>query len=1065
MIKKSLFIIFLLALLALTIFMMIKVEDQIRSEKIVVIDSTKVTLPLFPKFDEKKLPMLAKNSENIFQVKGDYFQVYKSNSDRSAKKNWASIFLKGVNLGVALPGKFPSEFPTNYDLYMEWFKQISAMNSNVIRVYTILPPVFYEALAQYNMQYSDKPLYLLQGVWATVPPDHNYHNPDFSYNFKLEIKDVIDVINGNAIIKPHPGKASGVYISDVSNFTIGFILGREWEPKGVTYTNQNVDINKYSGDFISLPKGSPMEVWLAEMMDYTVKYEVVKYHKEHPVSFVNWLPLDPMYHESEYIENDKVREYDNDLESVDFAKFYNTSLYKSGIFASYHAYPYYPDFIYLDKKYRTENNYLSYLKDLKSHCPDMPLLIAEYGVPSSRGNSHYTPYGMDQGGHNETEQAEINKLLTENIWESNCAGAVIFEWIDEWFKFNWMVMDFEQPQHRRKYWHNKENPEQNFGIMAVENRTIELDGKIDDWKNKTNPIAAQADPSYFYLRYKLEDFDFHKQNITIAIDTYDKNLGEFNLKKFSKTAKRGLEFLIELKSFDDANILVDDEYSVFSDIYHDYIPVYASKANNNGRFVPQELIANRARQTLLDEKFPQKLHNRSKLMFGKNSENSNADWFYDSISGILELRLPWHLLNVSDPSSAQVLHDIADTPEIETTEADFHIYTYISDTENNLQYTIPQNEKAFTYKWKGWNEPEYSTRLKNQYFTLQKLFAELSPKEQKKKAFNEKFEIAKWYENAPGAVSITFDDGSYTQYKYGFPILKKYNLTADFGIVGSWTTQKPGYFAEKGVFAIKRLGWDELREISEAGNEISSHGFFHEKIDPNKSDSEIISMLKRNKELLEDNLNIKVQTLHYPYSFSNKRIQDLVKQSGFLFARSYDDVTMNTDNFLSLTSKSILNNHTPDQSEFLNWIKSNENQWLILMYHHIFPQDSKEEKLFDYHNVTNRYSLYPKTFDKQMRLLRNSEYWIAPTSVVGKYIHLRNNAELSIIQDRDSYIVEVTSNLDPEIYDIPITVIFYTNWQIVNILNSCNDGIYNPRNGSLSINLKINKKVIVKKLK
>ena len=103
----------------------------------------------------------------------------------------------------------------------------------------------------------------------------------------MEIKDVIDVINGNAIIKPHPGKASGVYISDVSSFTIGFILGGEWEPKGVTYTNQNVDINKYSGDFISLPKGSPMEVWLAEMMDYTVKYEVVKYHKEHQVNSIN----------------------------------------------------------------------------------------------------------------------------------------------------------------------------------------------------------------------------------------------------------------------------------------------------------------------------------------------------------------------------------------------------------------------------------------------------------------------------------------------------------------------------------------------------------------------------------------------------------------------------------------------------------------------------------------------------------------------------------------------------------------------------------------------------------
>ena len=1065
MYKKNLFITFLLLLLALTIFMMIKVENQIRSEKIIVIDSTKVTVPLFPKFDEKDLPNLVKNSSNIFRVNGDYLQVYKSGSNRSTQKEWNDIFLKGVNLGVALPGKFPSEFSTDYDLYMEWFKLISEMNCNVIRIYTILPPVFYEAFAQYNMQYSDKPLYLLQGVWATVPADHNYHNNDFSYNFKLEIKDVIDVINGDAVIKKQPGKAGGVYITNVSNFTIGYILGREWEPQSVTHTNQNVDVDNFSGEFISLPSGSPMEVWLAEMMNYTVKYEVVKYNKEHPISFVNWLPLDPMHHESEYIENERVREYDNDLESVDFAKFYQTELYKSGIFASYHAYPYYPDFIYLDKKYRTKNNYLSYLEDLKSHCPDMPLLIAEYGVPSSRGNSHYTPYGMDQGGHNEAEQAEINKLLTENIWESNCAGAVIFEWIDEWFKFNWMVMDFEQPQHRRKYWHNKENPEQNFGIMAVDNDTIKLDGQTDDWENQKGKIAAQADPSYFYLKYEFDNFDFSKQNITIAIDTYDKNLGEFKLEKFSKTAKRGLEFLIEINSSDDAYILVDDEYSVFSDIYNDYIPIYASKANNNGRFVPQELIANRARQTLLGEKFPQKLHNRSKLVFGKISENSNADWFYDPITKVLEMRLPWHLLNVSDPSSAQVLNDISGTPEIETTEADFHIYTYISDKKNKIQYTIPKNEKAFTYRWKNWDEPEYSTHLKKQYFTLQKLFAELNPKKQKAKNIEEKFIIAKWYENAPGAVSITFDDGSYSQYQYGFQILKKYNLTADFGIVGSWTSHKPGNFAEKGVFSIKRLSWQELREIAKAGNEISSHGFFHEKIDPNQSDSEIISMLKRNKELLENNLNLKVETLHYPYSFTNKRIQNLVKQSGFLFARSYDDAITNTDNFLSLPSKAILNNFTPTQSEFNDWIKSSEDKWLILMYHHIFPKDSKEEKLFDYHQVTNRYSLYPKTFDNQMRILRNSEHWVAPTSVVGKYIQIRNDAKLTINKDSDSYIVEVTSDLDPEIYDIPITIVFHTDWEIVKIMNSCNDGIYNPRDGSLTINLKINKKVIIKKIR
>ena len=1064
--RKKSFISLLFILLILTVYMMIKVEDSIRSEKVIVIDSTKVDLPLFPDYDKNNISYYAKSSQNLFRVEGDYFQVYRSANTRSKQKEWQPIFLKGVNIGAALPGKFPSEFPTDFDLYLEWFQQIAEMNSNVIRTYTILPPVFYEALAQYNLIYSDKPLYLVQGVWAKVPESHNYHDPDFTAEFMHEIKDVIDVINGNAVLEKSPGKAHGVYISDVSEFTIGIILGREWEPQGVTFTNHNMNISSFQGDFISLPTGSAMESWLAEMMEYTIKYEVVAYNEQRPVSFVNWLPLDPMHHDSEYIENDKVREYDNDLETIDFRKFYQTDLVKSGIFASYHAYPYYPDYIYLDKKYRTKNNYLSYLQDLKAHCPDMPLIIAEYGVPSSRGNSHYTPYGFDQGGHNEIAQAEINKLLTENIWESDCGGAIMFEWIDEWFKFNWMVMDFEQPQHRRKYWHNKENPEQNFGIMAVENRTVDLDGKTADWPESKFSVDAQVDPSYFYLKYQLDNFKFERNNLMIAIDTYDKNLGEFNLKKLDRTAKRGIEFLIEINSIDDAMILVDDEYSVYSDIYNDYVPIYASKANNDGRFVAQELIANRDRETLLGEKFPKRLHNRSKLVYGKLADNSNADWYYDTETRVLEMRLPWHLLNVSDPSSSQVLNDIEGTPDIETATADFHIYSYITDSQNNeVQYTIPAKEKAFHYKWKSWDEPIYSTRLKPQYYTLQELFNTLKPKSEKAINVEEKFFLTKWKNNAPGAISITFDDGSYSQYQYGLRTLKKYNLTADFGIVGAWTSHKPGNFAEDGVFSIQRLGWDELRAISNAGNEISSHGFFHEKLDPKKPKAEIISMLKRNKELLESNLGISVNTLHYPYSFTNDKLIKCVKESGFHFARSYDVNHLNCENFYSLSGKAILNENNPTPSQFYDWIEDYQDEWLILMYHHIFPKGSKEDKLFNFHNVTNRYSLYPKSFDNQMRLVRNSDYWVAPTSSIGHYIQVRNSAKLSVIQDRYSYIIELESELDPDVYDFPMTVAFRSDWKVVQIINSLTDGYYNPRDGMITIDMGINQKIIVKKIK
>jgi hypothetical protein len=96
------------------------------------------------------------------------------------------------------------------------------------------------------------------------------------------------------------------------------------------------------------------------------------------------------------------------------------------------------------------------------------------------------------------------------------------------------------------------------------------------------------------MKYYLPDFDFSKNNLYIALDTYDKIKGDHKLPFVDKNFARGMEFLLQFTGVDSARILVDDKYSVFTDIYHDYIPVYASKENKNGKFIEQKLLANRA---------------------------------------------------------------------------------------------------------------------------------------------------------------------------------------------------------------------------------------------------------------------------------------------------------------------------------------------------------------------------------------------------------------------------------------------------------------------------------------
>ncbi|NTV83320.1 MAG: hypothetical protein HGA23_03340, partial [Bacteroidales bacterium] len=792
--SKTIFIILLLALLVFTVYKMMQFESHLREEKKVRVYVEDETKPLISKLPDEELRQTAILADYYFTSNGNYFKGLKIKYLEDEKfQVWEELFLKGVNLGVAVPGKFPAEFSLTFDEYLEWIRMIGEMNANVIRVYTILPPCFYEALAYYNLHHFNKPVYLMQGVWAEVPASENYYDKDFIHDFEKEIIDMLDVIHGDAVLKEHAGKASGVYSTDVSRYVVSILLGREWEPGSVFKTNQINAIRQYNGDFICMNQGNAMEAWLAKMMDFTVLYETQTYRFQHPVSFVNWLPLDPMFHNTEIIENSRVREYDNDLESIDFMKFHATELFYPGIYAAYHVYPYYPDFIYLQDSYINASDtasgkdaYFFYLNDLKQHTQGMPLVIAEYGLPSSRGNSHFSPFGFHQGGHSEAVQARLSLKLTQDIVNSSCAGAIYFEWIDEWFKHNWLVMDFEQPYDNRQLWHNMENPEENFGILALENKIKSIDGELNDWPGGEfghDPISLEcdADASYFYMASVIPGFDFSRHNLYFAIDTYDKDKGDHRLPFSNQVFDHGFEFLVEMKSADAAFILVDEPYSVFTDIYNDHIPVYASQNNNNGKFIHQLMLTNRGRISLTGQKTDSVIIDRSRLIFGKSSnpETSNADWYFNSEEKSFEIRLDWHLLNVSDPAKRFVLDDKEGTSDIEYVKTDaFRIYAFVTDKSDVITGQYPEDE-PHDYTWEEWEMPDYTSRLKPVYFTLQDYFKsleiqtnDLAPGDQPK----ESFEIAAYSGDKDGAISISFEHASYSQYQYGLPALKKYGL-------------------------------------------------------------------------------------------------------------------------------------------------------------------------------------------------------------------------------------------------------------------------------------------------
>ncbi len=321
---------------------------------------------------------------------GEHFELRDGN-------NWRPFFMKGVNMGLALPGKFPSEFPMDSALYAGWFDTISAMHANVLRIYTILPPSFYRAVRGWNLTHPGRILYLVHGVWTELPPDNDFDNQGFNSDYKLEMRRVVDLLHGAADFAPQPGHAGGHYDADVSQWVIAYIIGREWEPYSVVLYDEKVKVERsYKGRFLTIEKASATNVWMTTQCDYLDSYEFDTYNALRPIAFTNWPTTDPIHHPSEtsYDEQMKFRglKYDKpddglppheeDNVSLDASLAHPTPANVAGWFASYHVYPYYPDFLLYDSAYVAArssfgpSNYIGYLRDLKKHHACIPLVIS-----------------------------------------------------------------------------------------------------------------------------------------------------------------------------------------------------------------------------------------------------------------------------------------------------------------------------------------------------------------------------------------------------------------------------------------------------------------------------------------------------------------------------------------------------------------------------------------------------------------------------------------------------------------------------------------------------------------
>ncbi|TVQ38617.1 MAG: polysaccharide deacetylase family protein [Spirochaetaceae bacterium] len=283
-------------------------------------------------------------------------------------------------------------------------------------------------------------------------------------------------------------------------------------------------------------------------------------------------------------------------------------------------------------------------------------------------------------------------------------------------------------------------------------------------------------------------------------------------------------------------------------------------------------------------------------------------------------------------------------------------------------------------------------------------------------------QILRWRDGSRAAASLTFDDSTLDHYLLAAPELDRRGLHGTFFVITG--VMQHGVWDDFGTRRLQ-FSWNQARRLAARGHEIGSHSHTHPDVSALPFARAELQLLKSLQRLQREIPRQHGITFAWPYWRSTETTRALASRY-YIASRAGQATTpryravgpvgarpedMQRVNALGTRPVETLDVWQEALHEILD-----DGGWAVLSLHGIDDGVIPREAI-------GWQPLSLETYRDLLDVLVSQDFWVAPFGEVVKYLERRDTTHLHVYADDDQrVIIDVHSPLDPQIYNVPLSV-------------------------------------------